>query len=983
MTSVILESIAKSIRFGDLPEIWRHSLDEYRFSEQKSLFDYQQEALNLAARVLHLYFGASEDENLILQAGIAGHASKANLFRQYIQHRVEDLDICKYDSAARKRAGSENPVFEILQGYFPDYSDTIRFQELINRMGFWMATGSGKTLVMIKLIEYLHRLIDQNLIPDCKILVLAPSENLLEQIEQTIAEFNQSGLYLDFVPLVRHRQAQQGLVGDTATVYYHRSDNISDVQKEVLIDFKRYENGGKWYVFLDEAHKGSKDDSKRQAYYSVMARNGFLFNFSATFTDAQDIATTVKKFNLEEFVSEGYGKKILLNQQEFNSFRKSDAELSHFERQKVVLKAMVNLAVVSICVQEIRQVTGNVSLYHLPLMVTLVNTVNTSIEKEKNDLWTFFRTLRQIAAGDFDSELFEAAKKELIQEWKNTNYLFGASESADLDDCCDVILNLSMLDLCGEVFLSREHGALQIVSSSDNKEIALQMKNADAPFALIRIGQTANWRTNLLHGYEETKTLKESSYFSKLESSSITILMGSRSFFEGWDSNRPNIINFINIGGSGAKKFVVQSVGRGVRIEPVQSRRRRRQFLPENSVFEKVRALTAPVETLFLYATNRKAIQTVLEGLKQEKTGKYEIIEGFSKAEIPALNGDRMVLLVPKYAAVNASKELSYAQFTMSGSTLNRLQRYLKSTPDSVFLVRHGLTPEGLQSLKQYADPARIQEASRKDYPSIEFLLLRLLSHMDIAEKNADGVRELDEDADIVHFRNIRTRLSRDEAKDLSETITRVSQGQISAEEQRSLALQFAKNEISFEDFQKRISGASELTYRNLRIKHVQKHYYLPLVMKHSDNGDVIQHIVKQQSEIDFLNGLEKWLSANPLEWDAWMFSKIDEYLDKIHIPYYNSDANDYSNFVPDFIFWMCKGSDYQIVFVDPKGTVHKSAYLKIDGFVHLFEKNHQPADFTCNGLNVRVKLLLFNEDSSVPHLYRRFWTTSYERIFA
>ena len=50
--------------------------------------------------------------------------------------------------------------------------------------------------------------------------------------------------------------------------------------------------------------------------------------------------------------------------------------------------------------------------------------------------------------------------------------------------------------------------------------------------------------------------------------------MGSRSFYEGWDSNRPNIINFINIGGRDAKKYVLQAIGRGVRIEPYKGKRK-------------------------------------------------------------------------------------------------------------------------------------------------------------------------------------------------------------------------------------------------------------------------------------------------------------------------------------------------------------------------------------------------------------------------
>ena len=53
------------------------------------------------------------------------------------------------------------------------------------------------------------------------------------------------------------------------------------------------------------------------------------------------------------------------------------------------------------------------------------------------------------------------------------------------------------------------------------------------------------------------------------------MLLGSRSFYEGWDSNRPNVINMINIGKQDAKKFVLQGIGRGIRIEPLQGERKR------------------------------------------------------------------------------------------------------------------------------------------------------------------------------------------------------------------------------------------------------------------------------------------------------------------------------------------------------------------------------------------------------------------------
>ncbi len=984
MAYPILASIVGTLNYSELPENWRLSLDAHRFSENKVLYDYQRNALESAAKALFLYFNRELDQQDRPQSLEATEALKSSLYHKYLARGCETLDIARFETRADETRARENPVFQILSNYLPIEADRVRFCHLINRMGFWMATGSGKTLVMIKLIEFLHRLIQNHEIPDRNFLILAPSDYLLSQIKTTIDEFNQTGLFLDLVPLTSLSRARQGMIGDVATVYYHRSDNMSAVQKEALIDFRRYENDGKWYVFLDEAHRGSKEDSKRQAYYTVMAREGFLFNFSATFTDAQDMATTVKKFNLEEFVGEGYGKRIYLNQHEFNAFSHRNSDLDHEERRKVVLKSLLNLAFVSTCVQEIRNLTGNSSLYHLPLMLTLVNTVNTKIDKDKNDLWAFFETLRDVATGKFNPQQFASVKNELIQDWKSSNYLFGKNQESQLDGFRKRLEKITIADLCRHVFLSEKYSALQIIRSKDNKEIAIQMKNADAPFALIRIGQTANWRTELLIGYEETLTLKESSYFSQLEKSSITILMGSRSFFESWDSNRPNVISFINIGGIAAKKFVVQSIGRGVRIEPLLGKRRRHDFLSNDNhdIFRKVNHLTLPIETLFLYATNRKAVKTVLEGLTSEKSGRFQVIEGFAKAEIPKLNGSDMTLLVPEYRDERRRNDANYGQFGISTPTLERFRQYLKSTSDAVFLVRDGLPPKTLKQLRNFVECAKFNESAGKKYDNLKLLLLRLVSHMNGSEKLSDGVRELDAENDIVHFRQIRTSLSEGETRDLAEKLMQVAQGDLSDRDMRQLAIKFSGGEISPDEFKRKMRGLREAKFKNLTIRHIRKHYYLPVVLSDSQNSDFIQHIISEKSEVEFIEGLESWLTDNKPDWDAWMFSKIDEHLDSVHIPYYNERINDYARFKPDFIFWMCKGNNFQIVFVDPKGTVHKSAYLKIDGFMHFFESENIPVKFKYKKWNVLAKLLMFNDDRA-PRLYQRFWSSDYADIFS
>ena len=105
------------------------------------------------------------------------------------------------------------------------------------------------------------------------------------------------------------------------------------------------------------------------------------------------------------------------------------------------------------------------------------------------------------------------------------------------------------------------------------------------------------------------------------------------------------------------------------------------------------------------------------------------------------------------------------------------------------------------------------------------------------------------------------------------------------------------------------------------------------------------------------------------------MFSKIDETLDDVFIPYFNSSENRTANFKPDFIFWMQKANNYIILFVDPKGTEYTSGYRKIDGYKRLFAKDKSARIFNHDTLNVRVKLLLKTNDiASVPELYRNYW---------
>ena len=159
------------------------------------------------------------------------------------------------------------------------------------------------------------------------------------------------------------------------------------------MNFKNYDNSGKWYILLDGAHKGDREDSKRQILYSILSRNGFLFNFSATFTDPRDFATCAFNFNLSRFVEEGYGKHIYVSSAEISAFR-GRGDFPPIEKQKIVLKALILLTYINKHFEKIREV--NSALYHRPLLLTLVNSVNV----EDADLELFFGELEKVAKNE-------------------------------------------------------------------------------------------------------------------------------------------------------------------------------------------------------------------------------------------------------------------------------------------------------------------------------------------------------------------------------------------------------------------------------------------------------------------------------------------------------------------------------------------------------------------------------------------------------
>ena len=334
MMTVCLKDILKGISLSNIPYNW-NSFDIKSFSKDKILWDFQQKAVESALKVLWKYY---EDFNDFKSGETidVNQDRKESFFRWYKDNELEsDLDI-KLDRRSRK-------INELLTEYFPQEDGKVSYSNYINRMCFWMATGSGKTIVIIKLIQILKQLMERGEIPEYDILFLTHRDDLIEQFRKMIDEVNYANVNkLELRELKDYPEVKrQGALFGTP-VFYYKSLNIVDEQGKLRIDFRNYDNDGKWYIFLDEAHKGNKEASKSQHIYSILSRNGFLFNSSATFIEKRDRITSAFEFNLASFIQAGYGKHISILKQEIRAFRQ-DEDYSDEEKQKIVLKSLILL----------------------------------------------------------------------------------------------------------------------------------------------------------------------------------------------------------------------------------------------------------------------------------------------------------------------------------------------------------------------------------------------------------------------------------------------------------------------------------------------------------------------------------------------------------------------------------------------------------------------------------------------------------------
>ncbi|GAA6904484.1 DEAD/DEAH box helicase family protein [Helicobacter pylori] len=918
-------------------------LDFKSFDSNKELLDYQQQALINAFRMLAAYFRDFKENK-----------------KEFYAFYQERYSFANCDFTNKK-------LNHLLKSHFKVENQHVGFENFINRLAFYMATGSGKTIVIIKLVELLSVAMGMGLIPKKNIMFFSANENLIKQFEKEIEKYNRGKDFskqINFKNLkdVTHKdfhRAPKDSVINQITLFYYRADLMNDEEsKENLLNYKDYWDNGENYVILDEAHKGNKSESKRQAIFSLLSLKGFLFNFSATFTEESDLITSVYNLSVGEWVKLGYGKEsVLLKKNNLNAFKDSK-DLNDREKEIALLKALLLLSM-----QKRYKIEG---YFHDPLMLVFTHSVNV----KNSDAEIFFKTLARVIENDEESD-FSKAKEDLLEEIKDPEFLFSANKDKNykVKVFKEGLKSMDFKGLKEEVFYANSGHIEVIINPKNNQEIAFKLNTSDKVFCLIRIGDITEWIYEKLKSVKvvsKNLSFKEESYFSQIDRSSINILVGSRTFETGWDSTRPSVILFLNIGlDDDTKKLVKQSFGRGVRIESVKNQRQRLAYLDIDRAIKKdLKPNAAMLETLFVIPTNHASLEAILT-IQKESENRGENRGSWREIKLEKTPIEH-ALFVPCYRKEPTSVlELpESASFKMSEKNFKDLKEYFNLMSEKHFILKHEIyDPKDYATLKDMIQKVHFKKVSTWHYKDLDYMISEIKGKLYPNQKvPKDEFNALDNEK-IVHFKRIKVKAHKQE--ELIKTIQEVKEHAPLDKER----IKIAQGEIDPYDAEKHKQNKT-FEVDGAELLKLKEHYYTPLIK--AKDCDWLKHVVKVKSEIDFLQELQETETTKTLQenYDFWAFSKIDEHLDNLFIPYINNVAE--RRFFPDFIFWLQKSDTQIICFIDPKGIAYADYEHKADAYKLFKDKIFNPK----NDPNFKIKVVLkfYGDKDRVTDGYKDYW---------
>ena len=859
-----------------------------------------------------------------------------------------------------------------LDGYFNHRGETLRslndfvaeydagepFSESdLKKLAFWMATGSGKTLIMhLNYRQFLH----YNNQPLDNVLLITPNEGLSEQhLEEMTAsdipcrrfDLDESGLMMDANDVVR-------VIEITKLVEQKRGGGVS-------VPVEAFE--GNNLIFVDEGHKGSGGEAWR-SFRDALGERGFTFEYSATFGQALSAASKdeltveygkaiVFDYSYRYFHGDGYGKDFrVLNLLEETTEEATETLLlgnllSFYEQQCVFVEYA----------QALRP-------YHLerPLWVFVGSTVNAVYSKarqKRSDVLTVARFLHRVLEnkGGWVLSAIErlvTGESGLIapdgQDVFAGKFAYLRAMKQPFDEMYQDILK--------KVFHAPAGGGLHLcaIRGADG-ELGLKASGAQSYFGLIYIGDISAFK-NLVESDDAGLTLEEDALAGSLfdgingPHTKIEVLIGAKKFMEGWNSWRVSNMGLLNIGRSEGSE-IIQLFGRGVRLRGKGASLKRSAAL-DGSHPDHIGLL----ETLNIFAVRANYMAQFRNYLEREgvETEVYRELPLFIRPNESLLQKGLVIPRVPdeRDFATEEDIRLEPDQNVTVRVDVSLKVQALESDPAGLAGVgahsgaEQSIPPKSLPLIdweQAYLDLLEYKEQKGRDnlivQPDVPRQIIADGEHYRlIAEESVvrpQSIKDVDrlQEAAICILRKYvdafyRVRRERWESeqmiyKPLDERDPNLSFSRES-EAKGQYVVSIRQSEHALIGEIERLIDEGERLYaeetEELPRFHFDRHLYQPLLV---EKGDKVKSAppALNQNEQRFVKDVKAYWTA---ECDQSL-AGVEVFLLRNLSRGAGVGFFETSGFYPDFILWIKKEKKQHIVFVEPHGMLYANAYQKDD----------------------------------------------------
>lgn len=432
----------------------------------------------------------------------------------------------------------------------------------LNKLAFWMATGSGKTLVMhahiLQFQFYLEKHKRRHELN--RIILLTPNEGLSQQ---HLREFELAG-----IPAEIFRKDGPGLFS-RQSVEILEVTRLRDEMGDRTVAVDAFE--GNNLVLVDEGHRGASGggDGAWMRFRNALCEKGFSFEYSATFGQAVkgNVAltdlyakNTLFDYSYRYFYSDGFGKDYqILNldaatQRDHRDLYLTACLLSFFQQQRLYTE---------------HETAFRPFLIDKPLWIFVGGSVTATLAtRDASDIVEILQFLARYVADRAGS--IQRIERVLNQGLVTaTGASLFAGRFAYLNSC-----HLTPAQLFDEtlatLFNAPGGGQLYVENlKGATGEVALRIGADNDAFGVINVGDDAKLvklceQNGLATGEREFS----GSLFHEINQphSPVNLLIGSKKFTEGWSSWRVSTMGLMNVGkGEGAQ--IIQLFGRGVRLK--------------------------------------------------------------------------------------------------------------------------------------------------------------------------------------------------------------------------------------------------------------------------------------------------------------------------------------------------------------------------------------------------------------------------------